>query len=120
VQQRATSDRRRFPRGGRRAGDREGYSPLVMVVEPDATRRDVTEAVLAGCRFAVAPVASVEGALALVQGLAPAVIICADGDVARLREGLTPLRIPIVATSGAEEDLVERVRLAVHAGWHAL
>ena len=58
------SDRRKVPRGGRRLTDQNGFSPLVVVVEPDATRADLTETVLSRCRFAVAPVVSNHDAVA--------------------------------------------------------
>jgi len=118
VDQRLALDRRRFPRGGRRDGDPRGLSPLVMVVEPDATQRVVTEGVLAIGRFAVAPVLSVEGALAICRGLMPAVIVCSEGDVDKLRDGLRPLIVPLVATVPHSElgDLIERIRVALRGG----
>jgi len=90
-----------------------------MVVEPDLERRGVTEAVLAMGHFAVAPVVSVDGALAVCKGLIPAVIVCADADVDRLRAGLAPLIVPLVSTTpddGEPDDLIERIRRAVRGG----
>ena len=40
-------DRRRFARGGRRTIDPAGYAPMVVVIDNDATRLDVAEAILA-------------------------------------------------------------------------
>ena len=90
-----------------------------MVVEPDATLRTLTDVVLAMGHFAVAPVASVNGALAVCRGLMPAVIVCDAADVARLREGLGPLIVPIVPSTpdeGAPGGLIERIRRALCAG----
>lgn len=86
-----------------------------MVVEPDAARRSVTEAVLAMGHFAVAPAVSIEGALAICRGLMPAVIVCPESDADQLREGLRPLIVPIVATAADSEphDLIESIRLAI-------
>ena len=87
-----------------------------MVVEPDASCRAVTEAVLAMGHFAVAPVVSVEGALAICSGLLPAVIVCADADMERLRDGLRPLIVPTVVNAPADaepRELIERIRAAV-------
>ena len=115
MQERVRPDRRRFPRGGRRADDQRGLSPLVMVVEPDAARRAVTEAVLAMGHFAVAPAVSAEGALAICRGLMPAVIVCPENEADLLRDGLRPFIVPIVGTSPDSEtyDLIERIRVAI-------
>jgi hypothetical protein len=105
------SDRRKVPRGGRRQADQPGRSPLVMVVEPDATRSDLTEAVLARCRFAVAPVVSVEAALTVARTLHPAVILCDRRAVDRLRAAVT---IPVVPTDpDSIGEVIEPIRLAL-------
>jgi hypothetical protein len=94
-----------------------------MVVESDADRRDVTEAILATSRFAVAPVESIEGALAICRALAPTVIVCHEAEAWRLREGLLPLVIPMVTTTARPEpdhELIERIRVAIRGGWHSL
>ena len=96
--------------------DQPGSSPLVMVVESDGARREVAEALLASSHFAVAPVESVDGALAVCRTLAPEVIVCHEADEGRMRAGLLPLVIPIVATDAAPETIeaiVERVRTAI-------
>src|SRR5690349_8687918 len=97
MQQRLGSDRRRFWRGGRRATDRPGYSPLVMVVDGDGTRRDLAEAILAKLRFAVVPVESLERAVSIVRALRPAAIVCPDGSAESLRDALPYQTIPIVS-----------------------
>jgi CheY-like chemotaxis protein len=87
-----------------------------MVVESDGARRTITERLLASAHFAVAPVASVERALSICRGLAPAVIVCDEGDETRVRAGLKPRAIPIVGTSLGSESLdrlVDRIRDAV-------
>ena len=116
VEQRRRPDRRFYCRGGRRPGDLSGFSPLVMVVESDGARRTITERLLATSHFAVAPVATVESALSICRGLAPAVIVCNAGDATRVRAGLKPREIPIVGmTIGSEslDRLVDRIRDAV-------
>jgi CheY-like chemotaxis protein len=83
----------------------------VLVVEPDATRADLTEAVLTQCRFAVAPVVSVEAALTVSRTLLPTVIVCDQSSVDRLREGV---RIPVVPTDpDSTGELIERIRHAI-------
>jgi hypothetical protein len=116
VEQRRRPDRRFYCRGGRRPTDLSGFSPLVMVVESDGARRTITERLLASAHFAVAPVASVECALSICRGLAPAVIVCDEGDETRVRAGLKPREIPIVGTglgSDSLDRLVDRIRDAV-------
>src|SRR5579884_3584471 len=78
-ERRALGDRRRAPRGGRRPGDQAGFAPLVMVIDADDRRRDLTDAILAKLRFAVAPVASIEKAIAIAHAMPPSVIVCAPG-----------------------------------------
>jgi hypothetical protein len=86
-----------------------------MVVEPDASRRAVTETVLAIGHFAVAPAVSVEGALAICRTLIPGVIVCPDSDIDALRGQLHPMVVPMVATTSDSEpgDLIQAIRVAV-------
>jgi hypothetical protein len=116
MDQRRRPDRRFYRRGGRRPTDVAGFSPLVMVVESDGARRTITERILASSNFAVAPVATVESALAICRGLAPSVIVCNELDETRLRAGLMPRVLPIIGTSlgpDALERLIDRIRDAV-------
>jgi hypothetical protein len=116
MDQRHRPDRRFYRRGGRRPTDVKGFSPLVMVIEADSAQRTITERLLASSRFAVAPVATVESALSICRGLAPAAIVCSEGDETRLRAGLTPHVLPIVGTSvgpDALDRLIDRIRDAV-------
>lgn len=116
MEQRQGFDRRRRPRGGRRDTDASGFSPLVMVVESDGNRRTITEAILARSRFAVAPVPTVDAALAICRGLAPTVIVCNAGDASQLRAGLHPLVIPLVASdadAAGLDGLLEDLRAAI-------
>src|ERR1051325_7405565 len=89
-------DRRKFPRGGRRDEDKPGFTPLVMVIDHDPNRRDVSEAILAKLRFAVAPVESVEKAVSVIRALAPAAIVGPADDLQRLRNTLPLETIPLV------------------------
>jgi hypothetical protein len=116
MEERRRQDRRFYRRGGRRPTDASGFSPLVMVVESDSARRKITERLLASSYFAVAPVATVESALSICRGLAPSVIVCNEGDQTRVRDGLLPRVIPIVAADvgpDALDHLVDRIRDAV-------
>jgi hypothetical protein len=109
-------DRRRKPRGGRRSTDAAGTTPLVMVIEPDARRSDITEAILAKLRFAVAPVDSVDKAVTAIQSLHPEVIVSSE-DVRRI-VALVPAAtgIPIVAIdedTRTTDALIDAVRRAL-------
>src|SRR5215471_6839387 len=116
MEHRLGTDRRKQPRGGRRENDSRGYSPLIMVVESDAARREVAHGILAASYFAVAPVASVDGALAICRALAPSVIVCNEIDEDQIRGGLYPLIVPIVTMDGEPVEigpLIERIRYAI-------
>jgi CheY-like chemotaxis protein len=88
----------------------------VVVVEPDATRADLTETVLSRCRFAVAPVVSVEAALTITRILQPAVIVCDRNAVDRLRD---VVGVPVVPTdTNGGRELIESIRHAIRE-WQA-
>jgi CheY-like chemotaxis protein len=120
TEQRRGADRRRQPRGGRRASDRAGYAPLVLVVDGEFARRDVTETILARLRFAVAPVESAEKALSLMQAIRPELIVSPAHEAPRLRQ-IAPSDkngnpIPIVSTPDDNRDpeiLVAAIRAAL-------
>jgi CheY-like chemotaxis protein len=110
-------DRRRRPRGGRRPTDIAGYSPLVMVLDSDHRRRELSEAILAKLQFAVAPVETVDRAIAIAHALRPSVIVCPTADTAAIRERLR-FDVPVVAVGNdveVTEALVEVVRAALRA-----
>jgi DNA-binding NtrC family response regulator len=110
-------DRRRRPRGGRRTFDAQGFTPLVMVIDSDASRRDISEAILAKLRFAVAPVDSVDKAAAIIRALRPEIIVTSEEDAGKIREAVWPDQsIPIVAVgadSRVTDALVDRIRRAL-------
>ena len=82
---RLVPDRRQNARGGRRADDRDGYAPMVVVIDVDATRLDISEAILAKLRFAVAPFDSVDKALAAMRALRPEIIVAREDAAKELR-----------------------------------
>jgi len=101
-------DRRQFARGGRRATDRAGYAPMVVVIDDDATRLDLSEAILAKLRFAVAPFASVDEAIVAMQAFVPEIVVARADAVQELRDRLPVDRdghaIPLLALTA---DLAE-------------
>ena len=106
-------DRRRLPRGGRRAGDHEGFAPLVMLVGDEPAIIDGSEAILAKLRFAVATSSSVDDALRVLPDLKPDLVVAGEGDEARLRTG-TPTHVPVVVMNRGMQDnpeaLIEAIR----------
>lgn len=86
-----------------------------MVVEPNAERRDVTEAILMKLRFAVVPVESVDKALTVTRAVRPNVIVCPAADAERIREGLVHSEIPVVPVPDQPETLIDDIRFALRA-----
>jgi hypothetical protein len=109
-------DRRRLPRGGRRATDRPGYAPLVLLVD-DTDDGHRCEAILSKLRFAVAPARGIDEALRIMTGLQPDLIVARSADAARLRiEAPQHVRIVVPADDRMEgEALVEEIRRALRA-----
>jgi hypothetical protein len=121
-EQRRRGDRRRQSRGGRRNGDRPGYTPLVLVIENETAKRDIAEAILARLRFAVVPVESADKALVLMQAIRPEIIVSPDADVPRLRASAPsdkhgrPIPIVPVPPGHREPDaLIESILVALRA-----
>ena len=109
-------DRRRRSRGGRRADDAAGFSPLVLVADEDADSRAICEAILAKLRFAVAPVDSVDKAITVISTLRPDVIVAHARDTVPLQRAAWPSGVPFVTVTDSlrEPDaLVEAIREAI-------
>lgn len=81
---RRVSERRKQSRGGRRPTDHAGSTPLVLVADENDDSRSTCETILAKLHFAVAPVDSVERALAVLPTLRPEVIVARVRDASRL------------------------------------
>lgn len=111
-------DRRRLPRGGRRAGDQPGYAPLVLLVGGDADVIGQSEAVLAKLRFAVATSGTVEDALRVMTGLRPDIVVADAAAAARIRLE-SPNHVPVVVLDDRmradREALVEGIRETIRA-----
>jgi hypothetical protein len=103
------ADRRSRPRGGRRAGDKAGFAPLVLLVDENAENGARCEAILAKLRFAVAPAHTVDEAIRVMDALRPNLVVARVEDVSRLRKA-TPSGIPFVALTEKHNDLEEMVQ----------
>ena len=111
-------DRRREPRGGRRPGDRAGFSPLVLVADEDTESGDMCEALLATRRFAVARVDSVDKAVAVIGTLLPDVIVARARDVSPLQRAAWPSGVPFVTVTDGLRDpdaLIDAIRQAIRS-----
>jgi PleD family two-component response regulator len=109
-------DRRKQPRGGRRPGDRPGFAPLVLVADEESQSLEMCEAILAKLHFAVAPVNSVEKAVAIFETLRPDVIVAHAKDVMPLQRAAWPSGIPFVTVTPEMRDpnaVVEAIRNAI-------
>lgn len=119
-ERRGGPDRRESPRGGRRPGDQQGYSPLVLVADEDASNGARCIAILSKLRFAVAPAHSLEEALKVMKALRPNLIVARLTDEPELRREMaadsTIGEIPIVVLTAANDDpeiLIEEIRAAL-------
>ena len=121
MEQRQQPDRRRRPRGGRRATDVAGFTPLVFVVEANERRREVCETILARLKFAVAPFATADAAVAVMSGLRPEVVAAGRAEYMRLRDrmavGSDGLVIPLVLIpdDAPPDAIVESIRTALRS-----
>ena len=109
-------DRRKQSRGGRRAEDRPGFSPLVLVADEDASSRDVCETILARLHFAVAPVDSIDKAISVIGTLRPDVVVVHARDTAALERAAWPSGVPLVNVTEALRDpdaLIDAIRRAI-------
>jgi CheY-like chemotaxis protein len=112
------SDRRKQPRGGRRTGDRPGFAPLVLVADEESQSLEMCEAILAKLHFAVAPVNSVEKAVAIIETLRPDVIVAHAKDVMPLQRAAWPSGVPFVTVTAEMRDpnaVVEAIRHAIRS-----
>jgi hypothetical protein len=123
VNKRNGPDRRRFARGGRRATDLQGYTPLVFVVDARPSGRDTCEAILAKLRFAVAPFDSIDQAKRAIKGLKPDLVLVTKDHFDEMRASLPAGRgdgpLPILPLPDGElstASLIEEVRRALRAG----
>ena len=111
-------ERRRQPRGGRRATDVAGFAPLVLVLGSGETAVAQAEAVLARLRFAVTTTGTVQEALRILEGIRPDVVVAEPEAASRIRLEW-PEHVPVVEMNGEMRDdpdaLVEAIREAIRA-----
>jgi hypothetical protein len=111
-------ERRRLPRGGRRAEDLGGFAPLVLLIgeQPDVVDR--SEAILAKLRFGVTTSGNVDDALRIVAELRPDIVVSGERDAERIRME-APQHLPVVVLDKEMQDspdaLIEAIRRTLRA-----
>jgi hypothetical protein len=113
---RRNPDRRAFPRGGRRATDKAGHAPLVLLVDHDANTNARCEAILAKLHFAVAPTRTIEEAKRVMDSLRPNIIVATVAEAAALRQA-NAADVPVVILNDVmdPETLVDEIRRELRA-----
>ena len=110
-QPRRGPDRRKQPRGGRRAGDGDGFAPLVLLVgRDDVVER--SEAILAKLKFAVSITGTVDDALRVIETLHPDLVVAGEFEGRRIQtEMAADAPIVIMRTSASEtpEALINNI-----------
>lgn len=111
-------ERRSQPRGGRRATDIAGSSPLVLVLGRGESAIAQAETVLARLKFAVTTTGTVEEALRILEGIRPDVVVAEPEAASRIRLEW-PEHVPVVEMNGEmrgnPEALVDAIRGAIRA-----
>ena len=108
-------DRRHRPRGGRRAGDQQGFAPLVLLVDEDTDSGQRCEAILAKLRFAVAPARTLAEASRVMDALRPNLIVGHVSDPEALKR-VAPSDVPLVVLTealSAPEAMIGEIRRAL-------
>jgi hypothetical protein len=109
------ADRRARPRGGRRAGDQQGFAPLVLLVDEDTDNGQRCEAILAKLRFAVAPAHTLAEATRVMEALRPNLIVGHVGDPDALKRAAPP-EVPVVILDDGlsePEAMITEIRRAL-------
>ena len=113
---RRSPDRRAFARGGRRATDKAGDAPLVLLVDHDAHTNARCEAILAKLHFAVAPTRTIEEARRVMDSLHPNIIVASVSEAATLRQtNAADLPVVILNDIMDPETLVDEIRRELRA-----
>lgn len=112
------ADRRGKPRGGRRTGDVQDLSPLVLLVGDDEPVTSMAEAVLAKLRFAVTTSKTVDDAIRVLAGLRPDIVVAGAADANRVkREAAGKLSVVVMTDDMREnpEVLIPAIRETLRA-----
>jgi len=90
---------------------------MIVVIDEDAGRREISEAILAKLRFAVAPFESVEQAISAMRALLPEAVVARPEAAEAIRAHLASDRLgrtipllPVTDDLAAPDALVEALR----------
>jgi len=109
-------DRRAIPRGGRRATDKAGHAPLVLLVDHDENATARCEAILAKLHFAVAPTRTLDDARKVMESLRPNIIVASIAGAAALRQAnASDLPVVILDNVMDPQTLVDEIRRELRA-----
>jgi hypothetical protein len=109
---RSLRERRRRNRGGRRATDVEGASPLVLIVGSAQPAREACEAVLAKLHFAVAISETTEKALKVLPDLRPDIVVAPQEEFLEIRSQ-APDNVHVLVMREEPELLLGAIRRAL-------
>jgi hypothetical protein len=107
---RSGADRRRRPRGGRRAGDLEGQAPLVLVVGENPSIVHQAEAILCRLKFAVSAITDTNEALRILPDLRPNLVVVSERHELLLR---TASPVPVVVMDSNLDTMIDDIRRAL-------
>ena len=103
-------DRRRQPRGGRRAGDIDGVAPLVLLVGEDHSVSQQAEGILCRLKFAVSTTTDPQEALRILPALRPNIVVVAPRHELLMRAA-SP--VPVVVIDENFDAMMDQVRRAL-------
>ena len=103
-------DRRRQPRGGRRAEDNDGFAPLVLIGGDERSSTERAEAILAKLKFAVSTNDSAPEAVRGLADLRPDIVVVDPRHEPLFRAATN---VPIVSAREDPEALLEDIRRAL-------
>jgi hypothetical protein len=103
-------DRRSKPRGGRRAEDKEGFAPLVMVVGEERASVEKAEAILARLKFAVSTSGNAPDAVRVLPDLRPDIIVVDPRHEPLFRAATN---VPVVCSREDPDALIDDIRRAL-------
>ncbi len=95
---------------------------MIVVIDEDARRREISEAILAKLRFAVAPFATADQAILAMRALLPEAVVAREDAARAIRDHLSADRmgrtiplLPITEELAAPEALIEALRRLLRA-----
>lgn len=111
-------DRRKQSRGGRRAEDRDGFAPLILLVGQDGIA-ERSEAILAKLKFAVSTTGTVDDALRVIPALRPDLVVAGEFEGRRIQTemaGHVPILVMRTSAGDTPETLIDNILRTMRGG----